>query len=170
MKVLTFFLASLFTLHLNAQKSIKGLFNDLKKDDKSFAISVPGWLVKTGLNYASKQTEENDRELLESLKDVIKNVRVLVIEATHKDHSEAFRKFIEKSEKDHLELYAAVREEKNFVNIYVEEKDEIIKNFFLTVNGGEDIVLVHIKADLPLAKFNETNFSFHKNKINLNEN
>ncbi len=154
---------------LTAQKSIGCLFNDLKKDDKSFAITLPGWLVRTGLNYASNHTEENDRALLETLKGVIKKVRVLVIESTDKDHSQAFEKFYSKSEKDHLELYASVKDDGNRVNIYVEEKEEIIKNLFLTVNGGKEIVLVHIKADLPLKTFKETDFSFHKNKIN-NEN
>lgn len=154
---------------LSAQKSIGGLFNDLKKDDKSFVVSLPGWLVRTGLNYASNHTEENDRALFETLKEVIKKIRVLVIDSTDKDHSKAFEKFYSNLEKDHLELYASVKDEGNKVNIYIEEKEEIIKNFFLTVNGEKEIVLLHIKADLPLKTFKETDFSFHKNKIN-NEN
>ena len=161
-------LFTLLNLDLFAQKSIKCLFNDLKKDEKSFAISVPGWLVKTGLNYASNHTEENDRLLFEKFKDVIKKVRVLVIDGTEKDHTESFEHFYSKSEKDKLELYASVKEDKNKINVYVEEKDDIIKNFFLTVKGEKEIVLLHIKAELPMKLFKDTDFSFHKNKISKN--
>lgn len=158
-----------FNLALPGQKSIKCLFNDLKKDDRSFAVSLPGWLVRSGLNYASKHTEETDKALFESLKGAIKKVRVLVIESTDKDHSAAFQEFYEKAEKDKLELYASVKDGQNKVNIYVQEEKDKIKHFFLTVNGGKELALIHIKTDLPIKTFKETAFTFHKDKINDNE-
>jgi hypothetical protein len=154
---------------LTGQKSIKCLFNDLKKDEKSLAITVPGWLIKKGMNYAAKYTDEGDIALFDSIKDALKKVRILVINSTNKNHSKAFNDFYQKASKDNLELYASFKEENNKINIYINEKEESIKNFFLTVQGESEMVLLHIKADLPLKTFNQTNFSFHKNKIKNNE-
>lgn len=155
-------------MQVGAQKSVNTLFEDMKDDDRSFALKLPGWILNTGLKYA---LSGEDNETLNLFKDKIKQVRVLVNEHPTIDVKQLIANFTSKVAKDNLELYASVRSDGNIVNVYVEENKDRIRNLFFLINGNENVVLLHLKTDILLTDFQKANFTFNnKNKKDENKN
>ncbi len=159
----TILLSAIFFLFLlqpiTAQKSVNNLFEDMKDDEKSFALKLPGWIIDAGLKYA---LSDEDNETLNLFKDKIKKMRVLVNENPTIDFKKAIAKFKNNFSNDHLELYASVKDKSNLVNVYVEESKDKINNLFFLINGDNTVVLLHLKTDIALADFEKANFTFNK--------
>ena len=51
-KLLSFFLLILLCFPLTGQKSVNKLIDKMKKHDQAFALTLPGWLIRTGMNFA----------------------------------------------------------------------------------------------------------------------
>ena len=80
MKKLLPFLAVLFLcVSLNGQRSVNRLIDKMKEHDHAFALTLPGWLIRTGINLAT-QEELKFEEGFQDLVDGIKRLRVLYID------------------------------------------------------------------------------------------
>ncbi|HRD08773.1 MAG TPA: hypothetical protein PK037_14435, partial [Saprospiraceae bacterium] len=63
-----------------AQRSVKKLFCDAKKEGYSFALTAPGWLVRKGINLVTQHTLSEDKENWMALQDKIKGLRFMISE------------------------------------------------------------------------------------------
>lgn len=151
--------------HVQAQRSVKKLFCEAKKEGYSFAITVPGWLARKGLNLVTKHTLSEDKEKWMGLVDKIKGVRFLLNENSTPKQRDLLKSFASNAMKNNFELYASFAEGKNRVQLLVEEKKEKIKNLLFLINGEQEAIIVQIKTDLSLSELEQQNFSFKKNNI-----
>jgi hypothetical protein len=166
MKQFIIFTFCLISINVSSQKSINNLFESIKDDEKTFALKLPGWIIDTGLKYALSET---DNQTLNLFKDKINQMRILVNENKEANFNNVISKFKKAATKDHLELYASVKDKENIVNIYVEESKEKVKNLFFLINGDDNTVLLHLKTDILLSDFKNADFTFNKEKKTNNE-
>ena len=153
------------TNHAQAQRCIKQLFKDIKKEGYSFAITAPAWLVKAGINAAADHNSlEKDKEIWLSLKDKIKGVRILINDKSNEKQQDIMKLFAQNATKENLELYASFTEGKDRVQLFVEEKKDKIKNLLFLINTDSENIIFHIKTDVSLSEFESKPFSFQKNK------
>ncbi|MBK8700197.1 MAG: DUF4252 domain-containing protein [Saprospiraceae bacterium] len=155
-------LCLLFIIPVNGQRKINRLFDQMKDDGYTFALTLPGWLVKTGLNAAHKHTLGEDKDIFLALKKHISGVRLLVDEKSNARKNEILKQFAADPEKSGMELYASFTEKNNLVKLFVEEKKDKIKNLLFIVSGENDTVLLHLKTDIAFNEFKNSNFSFNK--------
>lgn len=151
--------------HVQAQRSVKKLFCEAKKEGYSFAITVPGWLARKGLNLVTKHTMSEDKDKWMSLVDNIKGVRFLLNENCTAKQRDLLKSFAAHATQNDFQLYASFAEGKNKVQLFVEEKKEKIKNLLFLINGEQEAIIVQIKTDLSLSELEQQNFSFKKNNI-----
>jgi hypothetical protein len=164
MKQLTYtlFMLTLMSMPVFGQKSINKMIDEVKEDNHTYALSLPGWVINKTLGIATKHMDEGDVEIFKSLKDKIKKVRIAFNESLpNEKFSKAYDTFKEKSIKDGLESYAYVKHEDSNVNIFIGEKENVVKNIFFVINADKSTVLLHLKTDLTLDEFNKAQFSFH---------
>lgn len=162
---LLLFAAMGLTSHVHAQRCIKQLFNDIKKEGYSFAITAPAWLVKAGINAASDHNSlEKDKDIWLSLKDKIKGVRFLINDKSNDKQQAIMKQFAQNAINENLELYASFTEGKDRVQLFVEEKKDKITNLLFLINGDNENIIFHIKTDVSLTEFESKSFSFQKNK------
>lgn len=162
---LLLFAAMGLTSHVHAQRCIKQLFNDIKKEGYSFAITAPAWLVKAGINAAADHNSlEKDKGIWLSLKDKIKGVRFLINDKSNDKQQAIMKQFAQNAINENLELYASFTEGKDRVQLFVEEKKDKITNLLFLINGDNENIIFHIKTDVSLTEFESKSFSFQKNK------
>ena len=150
--------------HAFSQRSVKKLFCDAKKEGYSFAMTAPGWLVRKGINLVTQHTLSEDKETWIALQDKIKGVRFMISEKSTPRQKDILRQFASNAPKENWQLYASFSEGKNKVQLLVEEKKNMIKNFLFLIMGEEESIIVQIKTELSLAELEQKNFSFQKNK------
>jgi hypothetical protein len=157
------FICLLLALGMNAQKSINKFINKHKQEAHTLTMTLPGWLIRSGFNYAEKFSEDNDEKAYLSIGQHIKKLRFMVIDEKHNTSQSEIRELMEKAiDKDHLEIYTSYRDGDNDVNILVKEEKEIIKNLVIVSRGDDHLTVVTINADLPISEFKKANFSFNQ--------
>ncbi len=157
---------------LSGQKNVHKLFDEYKAERSSVVFSLPGWLIRWGINRIDNEYDQGQQivEDLRTLVDGIKKVRVLILP---KKNSSSYNKVGDylgriKSD-DHFEEYAKIRDKDANVNVLIREKKERIRNLLMVVDEEEFLVLVHLKLNLDFNDLKRANLSFNQNKKNIGE-
>jgi len=127
-------------------------------------MTIPGWVIRSGTNFAEKFAEDEDEKVFLSLGQYIKKVRFLAIEGESPIDNEDVQWLLEGIKKTNLEEYVTVRDQGNNVNVWIEDENNIVKNLTMLARTDDGFVLVTIKAKLPLEMLKEANFSFNQNR------
>ncbi len=141
-------------------------FIDIHKEQRhAYAVTIPGWLIRSGTNWASRFAEGQDEQAYYSLGQYIKKLRVLVISEQSLVQQTEFSQLIKNAKSEgNYEEYVTVRKPDGLVNVMVSQVDNIVKGLLVIANEEESFAIVNLKTDLPLHIFEQTDFSFLKDK------
>ena len=164
--VCTLMIVSLTVEQLQAQKSVNKIIDQVKKDDHSITLTVPGWLIRKAISLGLKsEGEHEDTEIWENLKDCLGKIRFSVVD--HKDMDIDQEKIDQQLknaiEKDGFQDYAIVKDKGTRVRVMVREKEGNIRNVFIYASADNMQSAIHIKTDIPQSTFKKAAFSFNKN-------
>ena len=161
-KLIFLFVAVLFCLNLSAQQSVNRLMDKMKENNHAYAVTLPGWLVRTGLNIASEDELKFEKGFQE-LVDGIKRLRVLYIDEKVEINHKMFHSIVTQiKEKDGYVDYAKVREEDNLVHVIVKEEGTRIKSLVLMANSDDGFTILNLRTDLEMDDLKKANLSFNK--------
>lgn len=145
---------------------VNSMFNDLKQDDQSMALTLPGWLIRKGFKLATKGEgiKEEDLVKLDNISGGIKKLRVLVNPNSDRDVKSFSKKYMPKLERDGFETYAVIKNKDANVVIMAQEKRSNLKGLLFFFNTDSEVGIVHLKTDIPFEEFQEIDFSFNQFK------
>ena len=153
----------LLALGANAQKSVNKFIKKHKQNAHTFTMTIPGWLIRSGVNQADKYSTDQDDKAIFAIAKHVEKIRFIVFDEEYKDISSEIREVIKRSkEKDNLETYTSVRDNDMYIQVLVEERKDKIKNIVFISNSDDETAIVTVKTDLPLSEFQKANFSFTK--------
>jgi len=161
---ITAILICLGLITISAQRSAHRFIDHFKNENKCIAMTIPGFLIRTGTNFAARfSDDEKEQQVYKSLGKHFKKMRFMAIEEKSNVTNENVSDLVyDLKESDHLEEYVKVRDGNNRVTVFMNEKDEIIKDLVLVIKGEEEFALVIFKTDMPLDVLKEAHFSFNK--------
>jgi hypothetical protein len=137
-----------------AQKAINKLFDEAKKSETSFAVTVPRCLAKLALKKVllNNLDEEQMTVFLPIVKD-LKKVRILIDKKQKVLDPKVLNEFYKNAESDNLQPYAKFTSKGDRVALYAIEEGEYIKDIFVMALGNSERVFVHIKSKIPINVF-----------------
>ncbi len=125
-------------------------------------MTIPGWLIRSGTNFAEKFAEDEDEKVFLSLGQYIKKVRFLAIDGDSPIDNEDIQWLLAGIKKTNLEEYVTVRDQDKNVNVWIEDDNNIVKNLTMLARTEDGFALVTIKSKLPLEILKKADFSFNK--------
>jgi len=160
-KLLIFTLITFLSTGMFAQKSVNKLIDKMKKHDDAYAVTLPGWLIRTGINILDEDElrfENGFQELVQG----IKKLRVLHIDSDPNITNKNMASYVKRiKEKDNYEDYAIVREDGNNVHVIVKEKKSRVKSLVLLAHSTDGFTILHLKTDIDLDQLKNANLSFN---------
>lgn len=153
----------------HSQKTVNKFIDQVKKDDRAFAMTFPGWLIRKGSRMAFDFSQnENDIEVFYSLSQSIKGLRFVMVEKGFVAKDGMIQNFIrDVQDKEGFEPYVTARDDGNNVNVMIREDGDKIKNLLILVNGDDNIVVANLKTDFTLEQLKRANLSFNKHKKDM---
>ena len=144
-KYIFFCFAFIFTQTIFAQDRAINRFLDKQPDPCTMDLSIPAWLMRTGVNLAKLADDDKDLEdiHIEAALDKIKGMRVVIFDEERKVPQASVNRLISDLKKDDFEELMVVREGKNRINIFVKDTKDVIRNLFMVIvsEDGETILL-----------------------------
>ena len=153
----------------SGQQSVNHLFKEMKKQDYTYALTVPKFLVKYGIKKALQSMNEGDREKFAPFISNISKVRLLINEKMKNMETGQLSKYIDEIQKDKFDLYASVKSEGNLIKLFARENKDILEDLFFVINGDDGSVLLHLKTNIASSDFEKAQLSFSK-KGNIESN
>jgi len=161
-KLLPFFDVLFLCISLNGQRSVNRLIDKMKERDHVYALTLPGWLIRTGINLATEE-ELKFEQGFQDLVDGIKRLRVLYIDDHVDIENSKLRSIVSQiKEKDGYVDYATVRDEDNLVQVIVKEEGTRIKSLVLVANAEDGFTILNLKTDFEMEDLKKANLSFNK--------
>jgi len=162
----TFFLAFslmfiLGNLSVSGQSSVKKIVKQLKNTENYEGISLPGWLIRMGLNLAVKVEGDESNSELFKWAGKIKHLRVATTKLNTKKYNTGaiINNFMkEVQENDGFEEYMSVRSEDQHLKIMVQEVDHSIKNLLIFSDENGEIAFIHLKTNFLIEDLQKISF------------
>jgi hypothetical protein len=164
MKKLFFLLVCIFSFQsVHGQKSVDKFIDKMKKHDDAYVVTLPGWLLRTGVQIA----DENELRFepgFQEIVDGIKRLRVLFIDKDSQlDNKELISAVNQIKEKDGYIDYATIKEGGNNVHVIVKEDNTRVKSLVLLAKSDDGFTILNLKTDIDMDKLKAANLSFNKN-------
>ncbi len=149
---------------LNAQKSVDKFISKHLKEDKTIAMSFPGWLVGSSMNFIANMDEDHELEDYAKLAKHIKNIRIFAATDNHNIPTDEVKKLMSKmTNSEGYDEYIRVRSGGTTVNLFaIEKKDRIKQLVFLVDEADDNFILVRLKLDLPYDVFADLNYKLQQ--------
>ncbi len=164
-KLSTTILLTLLLIGTNlAQRPLNKFIDNHKNQDKAVCMTLPGWLLRSGFNFAENFAEEQDEKAFLDLGQYFKKLRFLVIDEKAHVSDYAIQTLLNDLPDHGMEKFVSFREEGNNVNVWVREKDDIVKNLSILIRGEDNLIVVNLNTDMPLDALKEANFSFNSKR------
>ena len=150
--------------NINAQKSVNKLIDKMKEHENAYALTLPGWLIRTGFNLAMQDELKFEKGFQDLVKG-IKRLRVLHIDEDVTIEKSKMRSLVSQiKEKDGYVDYATVRDNDNLVNVIVKEDGTKIKSLVLIANSGDGFTILNLRTDIEIEDLKKANLSFNKSR------
>lgn len=163
-KLLTFFVVILLCSTLTGQKSVNKLIDKMKEHKHAYAVTLPGWLIRTGINIAAEDELKFEKGFQE-LVGGIKRLRVLFIDDKVSFENTKLKSLVAQiKEKDGYVDYATVKEDDNLVHVIVKEQGTRIKSLVIIANSNDGFTILNLRTDIEMEDLKKANLSFNKNK------
>ncbi len=158
MKKLLLFAIILLTVNQLAHTQTESIDRFVRKYKRAATgekvdITVPGWLVRFGMNFMDKDDLEGVD--IQAIARKVSEIRVVSIEGGEKVAFSDFQKLIEDAKSENFEELMNVRSDGDNVHIMMREKKGFIRDVFIMVqeNSGE-FVLVNIGGKFTMDDIN----------------
>jgi len=151
---------------LTAQKAAHSFIDQVKKKKGSVAMTLPGWLIRTGFNIAT-HTDDDIHELdgLKDIVDGIRQVRFAVLEGGGRVPNSEIEKLVSLSKEiDGMEEYVRVKDDGQHVTVMVKEKGDYVTNLLILANGDEELAVVNVKTKISLTELEAASFTFNEER------
>lgn len=163
-KYLLLLLAFSFVGSISGQKSVNKLIDNMKKHEHATALTIPGWLIRTGFN----MIEDEDMKLEDGYGDLvggIKRLRMLFIDESVDMSKERIKYLIDEIKtRDGYVDYAIVKAEGNDVHVIVKEEGTRIKSLVVVAKGEDGFTIINLKTNIDMAELKSANLSYNKNR------
>jgi len=163
-KLLSFFVLVLLCTNLSGQSSVNNLIDKMKEHKHAYAVTLPGWVIRTGVNLISDEEFKFEK----GFKDIvggIKRLRVLHIDDKVQIENTKLRSIVSQiKEKDGYVDYATVKEEGNLVHVIVKEDGTKIKSLVIIANSEDGFTILNLKTDIEMEELEKAKLSFNKSK------
>lgn len=151
----------LFSFPSVGQRNINKLIDTIKKHDNAVAMTLPGWLMRKGFEFA-QDDEMKIEQGYQDIADGIKKMRVVVVPDGFEYKSLNIDNALSKiKEKEGYEDYAKVRDNGTLVDVMVKEKKNTIKNVVVLFQDDETIALLNITTDITMEELKNAALSFN---------
>lgn len=128
-----------FTANVNAQKSIHSFYENYKDKDGVNEVSLKGFLLKMVAKYAN---EENKPNMLER----ISHLRVMSMSNGNLVAKNDLKHLLKGIRKDRYESLMTFKDKGNKFECFIKEKDGMISNAVIVMNGKEDFLLLSLEG------------------------
>ena len=163
-KLFPLVLVLLLCFQVNGQKSVNKLIDKMKEHKKAYALTLPGWVIRTGLKIAG----DDELRLEKGFQDLIggiKKLRVLHVEEGVNIENSKLKAIVSQiKEKDGYVDYATVRDQDKLVYVIVKEDKTKIKSLVLLAKDDDGLTILNLKTDLEMEELKRANLSFNKSK------
>jgi len=163
-KILPFLVLILLCSNVTGQRSVNKLIDKMKEHDQAFALTLPGWLIRTGINIAADDEfkfENGFREMVGG----IKRLRVLHIDEDVDIENSQLKSIVSQmKEKDGYVDYATVKEDGDLVHVIVKEQGTKIKSLVIIANADDGFTILNLRTDIEMEDLKKANLSFNKNR------
>lgn len=152
---------------MDGQKTVNKFIDQIKKHDRAVAMTLPGWLIRVGINLSDNGIENQDATEIRNLGKKIKKLRFVVVDHPHHISESEASAFLDRAKaKDGFEEYTRVRDKEKRIYVLVKEEKEKIKYLTIFTRAEEAIALINLKTDITFDDLERAEFSF-KNKENI---
>ena len=149
------FILLLLALMSCSRNPVNQIFDEAKKHDKTFAVTVPGWMIKTAVKQAAKDQSLDDAiEEISAIEGAVKGARVLVSSELSADRLQKLNMQAGVLDKSGYFSYVSVKNKNLQFNLYGMEKKDKLTDLFFYGNSKEDgLILVKLETDISLKDF-----------------
>jgi len=134
----------------------------MKKHEDAYVVTLPGWLLRTGINIADEDElryEPGFQEIVEG----IKRLRIIFIDDNPRLKNSEMRSIINQiKEKDGYIDYATVKSDDANVHVIVKEKETKVKSLVLLASSDDGFTVLNLKTDIDMKDLKAANLSFNK--------
>jgi len=125
------------------------------------AFTLPGWFLRAGGNLAAKDMDDREGAAVKELLQHIKKLRFVVSEGAPEKFMINKSALTSAMQKKNYESLIQVRDGATNVDLWAElDKEDVVKNIFLSVFEDVKIVMFKVKTDLDLNELQ--NMAFFK--------
>lgn len=164
-KLVLFFVLVLVCINLNGQRSVNKLIDKMKEHKHAYAITLPGWLIRTGINIATEDEHKFENGFQE-LVHGIKRLRVVHVNEKVEIENSKMKSIVSQiKEKDGYVDYAMVKEDDNLVHVIVKEDETKIKSLVIIAKSEEGFTILNLKTNIEMEELKKANLSFNKSQI-----
>lgn len=166
-KLFFLFICILSFQAVNGQKTVDRFIDKMKKHKDSYVVTLPGWLLRTGINMADDNNKIYEPGIQEIV-DGVKRLRVLFLNGDSQLSNSEIRSVVNQiKEKDGYVDYATVKEDGTNLHVVVKEDKNKVKSLVLLANTEEGFTIINLKTDIDMDELRAANLSFNKNQIPL---
>lgn len=140
-----------FTANVNAQRSIQSFYEIYKDKDGVNDVTLKGFLLKMVAKYANEEEKPNVLER-------ISHLRVLSMSNGNLVSKRDLKLLLNGIQRESYEPIAMVKDKGNNFELYIKEKEGMISNAVLVLNGKEDFILLSLEGLFRLDDLNGINF------------
>lgn len=153
---------------LMGQRAAHKFIDHAKQKDGAVAMTIPGWLIRTGIRIATG-TDDSELDEMEGLRDIVKGIKqlrfVLVEDTNDEVPQSAVDKLIRLSiEVDGMEEYVRVRDKDTRVTVMVKQHKDRITNLLILSDDGDELAVVNVKTKISLTELEAAAFSFNQER------
>ena len=158
------------TTSISAQKTADRFIDQVKKERESVVMTLPGWLVRTGINIAIEEDLDEGRGI-QDIVDGIKKIRFAIIDSEHNIESADIQKLVALSqEDDQMKIYVKAREDGQQMHVLVKEVKDRIRAVVIVSYSEDEFAILNIKTNISLTDLENARFSFNKERAASNYN
>jgi len=163
-KLFLFGLLFVASQSLHAQKSVDRFIDQLKKDDKSYVMTIPGWLIRTGIDVADEK-ELRFEKGFGDIVDGIKKLRVLFLDREKAVPRSELNSVIKQiKDRDGYQDYAKVKDNGADVHVIVKEKNDSIKSLVVMASSEDGFTILNLSTNIKMEDLKKADLSFNKSR------
>jgi hypothetical protein len=149
------FLCLLILISSCSRNPVNAIFDEAKKYDKTFAVSVPGWMIRTAVKEAVKNESLDEAiEDISAIPSALKGARVLVASALPPHILQNLMVKSAALNKRGYSEYIAVKNKDFKFNLYgFEKKDKLTDLFFYGNSRDDGLILIKLETDISTKDF-----------------
>jgi hypothetical protein len=138
-----------------SRNPVNNIFDDAKKHDKSFAVSLPGWMIRGGIKQATKNEDIDEAiEDLSKIEGALKGARVLVASDLPPTLLQNLNNQSRILDQKGYSSYISVKNKGLNFNLYgFEKKDKLRDLFFYGSTKENEIIMVRLETDISTKDF-----------------